>query len=589
MGSGVDGSGAEDEVAVVEDGGLALRDAACGLVQADPERDIVVGPGGRRVRGAVRAQLGRAVQGRGGGRDAGPHRAGGGDLADVEQLARADGHGPGDRLDVQHVAGLAVGGRAADAQALALADGEAVRALVLADHAAAGVHDLAGRLAEPAGQELPGVAVGDEAHVVAVRLVGDGQAAGGGLQAGVMAGADRVEAERHGPVEHRRELDLLVAPQARVGGTARRVFGDEVGHHVGGEALGHVPHVERDADDIGGAAGVAGVLQRAAAARAGPVGARVLRQREMNAGHLMACVRRPGRGDGRVDAARHGSKHAELSHRLPRVRGNRGFLAPAARQREDAGAESGGPGRGQTTLIQEAPPPAGLGPRAVRRCAVAQKRVLGIVLAGGAGRRLAPLTDARAKPAVPFGGLYRLIDFALSNLVNAGCLRICVLTQYKSHSLDRHITTTWRMSGLLGNYVTPVPAQQRLGPQWFTGSADAIHQSLNLIYDEEPDLVIVFGADHVFRMDPRQMVDQHVASGAGVTVAAIPVPRAEATAFGVIQTGADGRSIEAFLEKPADPPAMPGQPDMAFASMGIYVFSTDVLVAALREDAADDG
>jgi glucose-1-phosphate adenylyltransferase len=128
---------------------------------------------------------------------------------------------------------------------------------------------------------------------------------------------------------------------------------------------------------------------------------------------------------------------------------------------------------------------------------VAQKRVLGIVLAGGAGRRLAPLTDDRAKPAVPFAGLYRLVDFALSNLVNAGILRICVLTQYKSHSLDRHISLTWRMSGLLGNYITPVPAQQRLGPHWYTGSADAIHQSLNLIYDEEPDLVIVFGADHV--------------------------------------------------------------------------------------------
>jgi glucose-1-phosphate adenylyltransferase len=218
---------------------------------------------------------------------------------------------------------------------------------------------------------------------------------------------------------------------------------------------------------------------------------------------------------------------------------------------------------------------------------VAQKRVLGIVLAGGAGRRLAPLTDDRAKPAVPFGGLYRLIDFALSNLVNAGCLRICVLTQYKSHSLDRHISLTWRMSGLLGNYVTPVPAQQRLGPQWYTGSADAIHQSLNLIYDDEPDLVLVFGADHVYRMDPRQMIDQHVASGAGVTVAAIPVPLAEATAFGVIQTGQDGRSIEAFLEKPADPPAMPGHPDQAYASMGNYLFSADVLVDALRKDAMD--
>src|SRR5438067_8012576 len=149
-------------------------------------------------------------------------------------------------------------------------------------------------------------------------------------------------------------------------------------------------------------------------------------------------------------------------------------------------------------------------PWAVRRCEVAEKRVLGIVLAGGAGKRLAPLTDDRAKPAVPFAGLYRLIDFALSNLVNSGCLRICVLTQYKSHSLDRHISLTWRMSTLLGNYITPVPAQQRLGPQWYTGSADAIHQSLNLIYDEEPDLVIGCGADHVYRMDPRQMIDQYV-------------------------------------------------------------------------------
>jgi glucose-1-phosphate adenylyltransferase len=218
---------------------------------------------------------------------------------------------------------------------------------------------------------------------------------------------------------------------------------------------------------------------------------------------------------------------------------------------------------------------------------VAQKRVLGIVLAGGAGRRLAPLTDDRAKPAVPFGGLYRLIDFALSNMVNAGILRICVLTQYKSHSLDRHISLSWRMSSLLGNYVTPVPAQQRLGPYWYTGSADAIYQSLNLISDEDPDLVLVFGADHVFRMDPRQMIDQHEASGAGVTVAAIPVPREEATAFGVIQTGADGRSIEAFLEKPADPPAMPGRPDQAYASMGNYLFTADALVDALRKDAVE--
>src|SRR6478672_5054992 len=152
-------------------------------------------------------------------------------------------------------------------------------------------------------------------------------------------------------------------------------------------------------------------------------------------------------------------------------------------------------------------------------------KVLAIVLAGGEGKRLMPLTEDRAKPAVPFGGLYRLVDFALSNLVNAGCLRICVLTQYKSHSLDRHITTTWRMSSLLGNYVTPVPAQQRLGPQWYTGSADAIYQSLNLIFDERPDLVVVFGADHVYRMDPRQMIDQHLDYGGGCTVSAIAVPR----------------------------------------------------------------
>jgi glucose-1-phosphate adenylyltransferase len=218
---------------------------------------------------------------------------------------------------------------------------------------------------------------------------------------------------------------------------------------------------------------------------------------------------------------------------------------------------------------------------------MAEPRVLGIVLAGGAGKRLAPLTDDRAKPAVPFGGLYRLVDFALSNLVNSGIRRICVLTQYKSHSLDRHITTTWRLSSLLGNYVTPVPAQQRLGPYWYTGSADAIYQSLNLIYDDQPDFVIVLGADHVFRMDAMQMIDQHVASGTGVTVAGLPVPRPDATEFGVIQTGQDGRTVEAFLEKPADPPARPGHPDEAFASMGNYVFSTDVLIDALRKDAED--
>lgn len=210
--------------------------------------------------------------------------------------------------------------------------------------------------------------------------------------------------------------------------------------------------------------------------------------------------------------------------------------------------------------------------------------VLGIVLAGGEGKRLLPLTADRAKPAVTFGGTYRLVDFVLSNLVNADILRICVLTQYKSHSLDRHVTTTWRMSSLLGNYVTPVPAQQRLGPRWYLGSADAILQSLNLVQDEQPDYIAVFGADHVYRMDPRQMLQQHIESGAGVTVAGIRVPRAEASSFGIITPAGDGTRVDRFLEKPADPPGIPGSPHQVFASMGNYVFTTKTLIDALQQD-----
>lgn len=216
----------------------------------------------------------------------------------------------------------------------------------------------------------------------------------------------------------------------------------------------------------------------------------------------------------------------------------------------------------------------------------APARVLGIVLAGGEGKRLWPLTADRAKPAVPFGGNYRLIDFVLSNMVNAGFLRICVLTQYKSHSLDRHVTQTWRMSQILGNYVTPVPAQQRLGPRWYTGSADAILQSMNLITDDNPSHIAVFGADHVYRMDPRQMLDQHIASGAGVTVAGIRVPRETAHQFGVIDADANHKVLR-FLEKPADPPSLPGEPDVSYASMGNYIFTTQALVEALRSDADD--
>jgi glucose-1-phosphate adenylyltransferase len=218
---------------------------------------------------------------------------------------------------------------------------------------------------------------------------------------------------------------------------------------------------------------------------------------------------------------------------------------------------------------------------------MAAPKVLAIVLAGGEGKRLMPLTADRAKPAVPFGGLYRMVDFALSNLVNGGYLKIVVLTQYKSHSLDRHITKTWRMSNLLGNYITPVPAQQRRGPYWFAGSADAIYQSFNLLSDERPDYVIVFGADHIYRMDPSQMVAEHIDSGAAVTVAGIRQPLSTADQFGVIDVGPNGRQIQAFREKPKDAHGLPDAPDQVYASMGNYVFTSGALVDALTADAKD--
>jgi glucose-1-phosphate adenylyltransferase len=217
----------------------------------------------------------------------------------------------------------------------------------------------------------------------------------------------------------------------------------------------------------------------------------------------------------------------------------------------------------------------------------AEPKVLVIILAGGEGRRLAPLTADRAKPAVPFGGSYRIIDFVLSNFANARFLKIVVLTQYKSHSLDRHITQTWRFSTLLGNYVTPVPAQMRRGPYWFSGSADAIYQNLNLISDERPDIVCVFGADHIYAMDPRQMVEHHRQTGAGVTVAAIPVPREQGPAFGVIEADASGK-ILAFHEKSADPPTMPGDDTRVLASMGNYVFTTSTLVDVVSPTSSTD-
>src|SRR5690242_15234930 len=217
-------------------------------------------------------------------------------------------------------------------------------------------------------------------------------------------------------------------------------------------------------------------------------------------------------------------------------------------------------------------------------------KVLTIVLAGGEGKRLMPLTADRAKPAVPFGGIYRLIDFALSNVVNSGYRQIVVLTQYKSHSLDRHVTKTWRMSNLLGNYVTPVPAQQRVGKRWYLGSANAIFQSLNLIHDERPDIVVVVGADHVYRMDFEHMVDQHRDSGAAATVAAIRQPIGLADQFGVIDVDPDDpRRIRAFLEKPTDPQGLPDSPDEVLASMGNYVFDADALIEAVTRDAEEIG
>jgi glucose-1-phosphate adenylyltransferase len=215
-------------------------------------------------------------------------------------------------------------------------------------------------------------------------------------------------------------------------------------------------------------------------------------------------------------------------------------------------------------------------------------RGFAMVLAGGEGKRLQPLTADRAKPAVPFGGNFRLVDFALSNLVNAGYLRIAVLTQYKSHSLDKHIATTWRLSPLLGNYVTPVPAQMRRGPHWFAGSADAIYQSLNLIYDERPDYILVFGADHIFRTDPRQMVAQHLESGAGLTVAGIRVPIEQAGQFGVIEAAPDGQKIKAFHEKPTDVAGLPDDPGHVLASMGNYVFDVKTMIDVVSKDAANE-
>ena len=186
---------------------------------------------------------------------------------------------------------------------------------------------------------------------------------------------------------------------------------------------------------------------------------------------------------------------------------------------------------------------------------------------------------------MPFGGNYRLVDFALSNLVNSGYLKILVLTQYKSHSLDTHLARTWRMSPLLGNYVAPVPAQMRTGRDWFAGSADAIFQNLNIIRDEAPDYICVFGADNLYRMDASQMVEDHINSGAAATVAGLRVPIEQADQFGIID--AEDGHIKAFREKPKDAVGLPDDPTQVYASMGNYVFTADALIEAVERDAHD--
>ncbi len=212
--------------------------------------------------------------------------------------------------------------------------------------------------------------------------------------------------------------------------------------------------------------------------------------------------------------------------------------------------------------------------------------VLVMVLAGGEGKRLRPLTRDRAKPAVPFGGRYRIIDFVLSNFVNSGFYKIKVLTQYKSDSLNNHISRGWHLAQFVDQYVEAVPAQQRRGPQWYKGSADAIYQNLNLLYDEAPNHVCVFGGDNIYKMDVRQMIAVHLEQDADVTMAAIPVPIEQGSEFGIIEVDENWRIVD-FQEKPEKPRCIPGQPDKCLVSMGNYIFKTQVLAEEVVRDAHD--
>lgn len=220
------------------------------------------------------------------------------------------------------------------------------------------------------------------------------------------------------------------------------------------------------------------------------------------------------------------------------------------------------------------------------RSSMGYPNVLAMVMAGGEGARLHPLTKERAKPAVPFGGKYRIIDFVLNNLVNSGIFKIKVLTQFKSDSLIKHLSAGWNLNGMLGQYIDPVPAQMRTGKRWYEGTADAIYQNINLIHDESPNYVIVFGADHVYKMNISKMLMYHRNVGAVATVAAIPKPISEAAhQFGIIEVDKSGRMI-GFEEKPANPRPIPGNPDMTLVSMGNYIFNTKFLVRELYADAS---
>jgi len=219
---------------------------------------------------------------------------------------------------------------------------------------------------------------------------------------------------------------------------------------------------------------------------------------------------------------------------------------------------------------------------------LAQRSVLTMILAGGMGERLYPLTRDRAKPAVPFGGRYRIIDFVINNFINSGFLKIKVLTQFKSNSLIEHITRTWRLVPEIGQYVDIVPAQMRKGPFWFRGTADAVFQNLELIFDEQPEFVCVFGGDHIYKMDVNQMLQEHLTNDADLTIATIPVPVEEAHHFGIVEVDSDWR-VTGFVEKPKEgAKTIPGRPDMVLASMGNYIFKANVMIDVLQRNALRD-